>query len=70
MAPDSVTMHFPNGAWEYGFMDKLPAPGDTLLRQGVTWMVTDVADLGDEHHEVTMARAPAVQQRNPRNLES
>jgi hypothetical protein len=56
MTPDSITMRFPTGAWEFGFMAKAPQLGDTVVRQGVTWEIVDIVDTGDEHHDVTMAR--------------
>ena len=58
MAPDSITIRFPSGLWEYGFMDKAPEVGDTLVRQGKTWVTVEVTEAVDDHREVTMALVP------------
>jgi hypothetical protein len=57
VAPDSITIRFPSGVWEYGFMDKPPEVGDTLVRQGKTWVTVGVTESVDNHREVTMALA-------------
>jgi hypothetical protein len=46
---ESVTIRFPSGAWEYAVTERLPDVGDTLLREGTTWMVAAVGDLMDNH---------------------
>jgi hypothetical protein len=51
-------MRFPNGAWEYGFMDRAPEVGDTVVRQGITWVVAEVVAQGNDHHDVMLT--PAV----------
>ena len=39
MAPDSITIRFPTGAWESGFTDKTPEVGDTLVgREKPGWL--------------------------------
>ena len=59
MPPDSVTIRFPTGAWEYGIAAKMPEVGDRLVRQGQSWIVVEVTGSpGDQ--EVTMALAPEV----------
>lgn len=60
MTPNSITIRFPNGTWEYGFMEKVPQVGDTMVRQGVTWVVMGVTELVDDHRNVTMALAPEL----------
>jgi hypothetical protein len=70
VTPDSITMRFPNGAWEYGFMAKAPAVGDRVVRQGMTWVVLAVEDLGNDHHDVTMGRAPVREERDQSGLGS
>jgi hypothetical protein len=61
MSFESVTIRFPSGAWEYAVTERLPDVGDTLLREGTTWMVAAVADLVDHHRVITMALPPEVQ---------
>ena len=58
MAPDSITIRFPTGEWEYGFSETTPAVGDTLARQGKTWVVVSITESVDDHRVVTMALAP------------
>jgi hypothetical protein len=65
MAPDSITIRFPNGSWEYGFMDKVPGVGDTVTRQGATWVVVEVTPLVNDHRDITMALVPDVVDHKP-----
>lgn len=58
MAPESITIRFPTGAWEYGFAERTPEVGDSLVRQGMTWVVVAVTESVDDHRVVTMAIAP------------
>ena len=70
MAPDSITIRFPTGVWEYGFTDKTPEVGDTLVRQGETWVVVAVTEAVDDHRNVTMALAPDVMDHDKPDLGS
>jgi hypothetical protein len=58
--PEPITIRFPTGAWEYGFAEKVPEVGDTLVRQGQTWVVVAVTGSPDRNQVVTMAMAPHV----------
>jgi hypothetical protein len=57
---ESVTIRFPSGAWEYVMTDRVPAVGDTLIRDGATWAVALVADSVDNHRVVIMELRPEV----------
>ena len=59
MASESITIRFPSGAWEFSLTSKPPQVGDTLVRQGVTWVVAQVTESSGQQ-VVTMARAPEV----------
>ncbi len=56
----AITIRFPTGDWEYGFTETTPEVGDTLARQGKTWVVVGVTESMDDHRVVTMALAPEV----------
>ena len=58
MASESITIRFPSGAWEYVMTQRLPEVGDTLEREGKTWMVARVTESRDGHRVVTMTRSP------------
>ena len=58
MASESITIRFPSGAWEYVMTQRLPEVGDTLERDGKTWMVARVTESRDGHRVVTMTRSP------------
>ena len=58
MASESITIRFPSGAWEYVMTQRLPEVGDTLQRDGKTWMVARVTESRDGHRVVTMTRSP------------
>jgi hypothetical protein len=68
VAPDSITIRFPTGAWEYGVSETTPAVGDTLAREGQTWVVIAVTESVDDHRVVTMALAPDVVDRDRPDL--
>ena len=55
MISESITIRFPSGAWEYGSTERLPVVGDTLHREGQTWMVARVSESVDNHRVITMA---------------
>lgn len=56
-ASESVTIRFPNGAWEYR-VGEAPNLGDTYVRQGKRFVVVAVTRAPDAHHVVTTALAP------------
>jgi hypothetical protein len=58
VASESITLRFPSGAWEYVITDHLPDVGDTLTRDGKTWLVARVADSVDHHRVISMEAAP------------
>jgi hypothetical protein len=58
VASESITIRFPSGAWEYVMTQRLPEVGDTLERDGKTWMVARVTESRDGHRVVTMTRSP------------
>ena len=58
MASESITIRFPSGAWEYVMTQRLPEVGDTLERDGKTWMVARVTESRDGHRVVTMTLGP------------
>lgn len=70
MAPDSITIRFPTGAWEYGFAETTPAVGDTIARQGQTWVVVGVTESVDDHRVITMALAPDLMDHDKPDLGS
>jgi hypothetical protein len=55
---ERITIRYPTGAWEYVSTERLPAFGDTLVREGQTWVVVGVTESVDDHRVVTMALAP------------
>ena len=55
MASEAITIRFPSGAWEYLMADRLPHVGDTVVRDGKTWVVAGVTESVDDHRVVTMA---------------
>ena len=61
MTSEPVTIRFPSGAWEYALTERVPALGDTLLRDGTTWIVAGVTEPVDHHRVITMALPPKVQ---------
>lgn len=61
MASESITIRFPSGAWEYRVTEHVPHLGDTLVRDGTTWVVAGVTESVDEHRVITMALLPDVQ---------
>jgi hypothetical protein len=61
VAFESVTIRFPSGAWEYAVTERVPGVGDTLLRDGTSWVVAGVTASVDHHRVITMARPPEVQ---------
>ena len=58
MGSESVTIRFPSGAWEYVVTGRVPDLGDTLVRDGKTWIVAGVTESVDGHRVVAMAAAP------------
>jgi hypothetical protein len=58
VASESITIRFPTGAWEYAMTQRVPEVGDTLERDGKTWMVARVTEPRDGHRVVTMTRGP------------
>ena len=60
MATDCITIRFPSGDWEYGFSDSTPEVGDTLARQGKSWVVVGVTHSMDDTALSTMALAPEM----------
>jgi hypothetical protein len=55
VASESVTILFPSGAWEYAVTALVLDAGDTLLREGTTWVVAAVTESVDDHRVITMA---------------
>jgi hypothetical protein len=66
VAPETLTIRFPSGAWEYVMTDRVPDVGDTLLREGETWSVALVAESVDDHRVVIMKPRPEVEEPPPR----
>ena len=64
MASESITIRFPSGAWEYAMTQRVPEVGDTLVRQGETWIVALVSESVDDHRVVIMALAPSVEEKS------
>jgi hypothetical protein len=58
VASESITIRFPSGAWEYAMTERVPAVGDTLIRDGQTWVVAGVTDSVDGHRVIAMAATP------------
>jgi hypothetical protein len=58
VAPESLTIRFPSGAWEYVTTERVPDVGDTLVREGETWTVALVAEPVDDHRVIIMALRP------------
>jgi hypothetical protein len=54
---ECITIRYPTGEWEYVSTERVPASGDTLVRQGQTWIVVGVTESVDDHRVVTMALA-------------
>jgi hypothetical protein len=50
-----VTILFPSGSWEYAVTPLVLDVGDTLLREGTTWVVAAVTESVDDHRVITMA---------------
>jgi hypothetical protein len=42
VAPDSITIRFADGTWEYVVTERVPKIGESLVRQGRTWVVSRV----------------------------
>jgi hypothetical protein len=61
VAPESITIRFPSGDWEYALTERVPDVGDTLVRDGETWNVALVAESVDDHRVVIMALAPEAE---------
>jgi hypothetical protein len=61
VSSESVTIRFPSGAWEYAVTERVPEVGDTLLRDGATWVVAGVTEPVDLHRMITMALLPEMQ---------
>ena len=61
MPSESITIRFPAGAWEYGVTERVPHLGDTLVRDGTTWVVAGVTESVDQHRVITMALPAEVQ---------
>jgi hypothetical protein len=61
MPSESITIRFPSGAWEYGVTERVPHLGDTLVRDGTTFVVARVTESVDEHRVITMALPPEEQ---------
>jgi hypothetical protein len=51
-------MRFPSGAWEYVMTQRVPEVGDTLERDGKTWVVAGVTEAVDGHRGISMAPSP------------
>ena len=60
MTSESLTIRFPSGAWEYVVTNRVPAIGDTLVREGETWTVALVAEPVDDHRVIIMALRPVA----------
>ena len=58
MASESITIRFPSGAWEYVMTQRVPEVGDTLERDGKSWVVARVTEAVDGHRVISMAPAP------------
>jgi hypothetical protein len=58
VASESITIRFPSGAWEYALTNRVPDLGDSLVRDGKTWDVAEVADSVDGHRVIIMALHP------------
>lgn len=56
MNPESITIRFPNGSWEYGIGETPPKIGHTMVREGQTWVVATVTTSVDGRCVVTMAQ--------------
>jgi hypothetical protein len=50
-----VTILYPLGAWEYAVTALVLDVGDTLLREGTTWVVAAVTESVDDDRVITMA---------------
>jgi hypothetical protein len=58
VASESITIRFPSGAWEYVMTQRVPEVGDTLERDGKSWVVAGVTEAVDGHRVISMAQAP------------
>src|SRR4026209_1139426 len=58
VATESITIRFPLGGWEYVLTNRVPNVGDTLVRDGQTWMVARATASVDGHRVITMAATP------------
>jgi hypothetical protein len=58
VASESITIRFPSGAWEYALTNRVPDLGDSLVRDGKTWDVVEVAESVDDHRVIIMALRP------------
>lgn len=62
MASESLTIRFQStGAWEYVMTERVPNVGDTLVRDGTTWIVSFVAESVDDHRVIIMALPSEVE---------
>jgi hypothetical protein len=57
----AIIFRFSDGAWEYSVSEKVPAVGDTLHRNGETWIVVHVAESAEHNRIVSMALVPNVE---------
>ena len=62
MASHSITIRFPSGRWEYAVTERVPAVGDTLMRDGKTWVVAGVTESVDDHRVITMKLRPGAEE--------
>jgi hypothetical protein len=63
VASHSITIRFASGAWEYVMTERVPVVGDTLLRDGRTWVVAGVTESVDDHRVITMELRPEAEER-------
>jgi len=53
-----VTVRYPSGATEFRMSDEAPNVGDTLKRNGDTWIVEEVTKAADGTSVVTLRPQP------------